>query len=145
MKFSYSFPLDATADVAWSKLQDPHVLIRCLPGVEEVLPEEDGRYTVVLVTGFGPVKLRFQGKARLEFDDQARRMQADVTMNDSRSGAVYGQFVLEILPNADTSQLSLSSDVAIGGKLGEFAQPLLKRKADQVVKEYAAALAKIVT
>lgn len=141
MKFSYTFPLRRPADEAWAKLlENPEAMIRCIPGVEEVEVQEDNKYGVVLSTGLGPVRLRFRGNAQVQTDEEARRLQADVSMSDARSGNVYGKFLLGVLEdesNADASQLLLESDVAIGGKLGEFAQPLLKRKADQVVKEFA--------
>lgn len=141
VKFAYTFPLAAPLDTAWAQIQDPVAVARCLPGVESVQPDPDGRFSVVLATGFGPVRLRFQGKAQLQYDAAAHRLQADVTMSDARSGNVYGKFLLElqpVAPGSPASQMQLSADVAIGGKLGEFAQPLLKRKADQVVQEFAA-------
>jgi hypothetical protein len=48
-------------------------------------------------------------------------------MSWKRSRAVY----------EDRSGLRLDVDVALAGKIGEFAQPILRHKADQTVREFA--------
>lgn len=147
MKFSYTVPVGATAESTWAQLQDPIALIRCMPGVEDVEPQDDGHLAVILSTGLGPIRLRFRGSAQVRYEVERRQMQADVTMSDSRSGSVYGQFLMAVqgdVAGVNGSELVLTAEVAIGGKLGEFAQPLLKRKADQVVKEFAARIQELV-
>lgn len=142
MKFAYTFALAVPPDRAWERLKDPAALIPCIPGVESAQPEGDGgeRYTFTVAAAVGPVRLRFQGHARVSVDDAARCVQADIAMNDARSGSVHGRFLMQLLPgdggDGSPSQLVLDSDVVIAGRLGELGQGLIKRKADEMVREF---------
>lgn len=147
MKFSYTFPLSAAPDAVWARLQDPQALIPCIPGVESAQPEGEHRYTFTVATSVGPVRVRFQGRAQVSVDAGARRIQADVAMNDARSGNVHGHFLMQLQPAPEgeqPSRLVLDSDVAIAGRLGELGQPLIRRKADQLVREFVEQVQKLV-
>ncbi|MCL6594323.1 MAG: hypothetical protein K6T31_10130, partial [Alicyclobacillus sp.] len=91
------------------------------------------------VTKIGPIALRFNGQAELAVDADDRRMEAGVSMSDARSGRVYGKFTMWVKPAAEGTgtTLEILADLAIAGKLGELAQPLIKRKADQIVREFS--------
>ena len=142
MKFSYTFALPVGADQAWERLKDPAALIPCIPGVESAQPEGEGgdRYRFTVAAAVGPVRVRFEGHAQVSIDAAARCIQADIAMNDARSGNVHGRFLMQLQPgppgDGSTSQLVLDSEVAIAGRLGELGQGLIKRKADQMVKEF---------
>jgi carbon monoxide dehydrogenase subunit G len=43
---------------------------------------------------------------------------------------------------ADGCELRIDSDVQIGGRIGEFGQPVIKRKADQLLAQFAQCLGK---
>lgn len=151
MKFTYTIPLEGTREATWQAMQDSERLIRCLPGCESVEPaaageeaggEGDGSegetYQVVLKTGLGPVRLRMAGSARLRREAGRTALVADVNLKDRFAGSLYGTFTLEARArDAEKSEILLDADVVMGGKMGEFAQPILRRKADQTVKEFA--------
>lgn len=71
-------------------------------------------------------------------DPESKSMKAEVRMSDSRSGSVHGTFVSALEPSTEEeTNMLVTADVNIAGKLGEFAQPLIKRKADQIIKEFS--------
>ena len=149
MKFTYSIPFEREAAAVWEALQATERLIRCIPGCEDVEPaparpdgaaQEEGVevYRVRLSTGLGPVRLRAAGTARVRRDAEGRSMTADVSLSDPRAGSVYGTLALAVRAvDAEHSEIRLEADVVLASKIGEFAQPILRRKADQTVREFA--------
>lgn len=138
MKFTYSISVQKTTPEAWDKMKDPLGMIHCLPGLEKVDTGEDNQYDVVLSTRLGPVKLKFNGNAKVSSPGE-RQMEANVRMTDRISGSVHGSFHMALEPAADPewTDVAVTADVNIAGKLGEFAQPLIKKKADQIMKEFS--------
>ncbi|HEV2359716.1 MAG TPA: SRPBCC domain-containing protein [bacterium] len=152
MTFAYTIPFARPADAAWDALADTERLIRCIPGCEAVEPAAGdaaggpGRepvpagaetYSVRVATGLGPVRLRAAGIAAVRRDPSARSVTAKVSLADPRAGAMYATMTLEVRPAADgRSELRLAADVVLASKMGEFAQPLLRHKADQTVRQF---------
>ncbi len=149
MKFTYSIPFDRPAGAAWEAFQDTERLIRCIPGCENVESAGAGpdgaagdegveTYRVRMTTSLGPVRLRAAGIARVRRDPGSRSMTADVSLSDPRAGSVYGTMALAVhAVDDDHSELWLEVDVVLASKIGEFAQPILRHKADQTVREFA--------
>ena len=139
MRFRYRIPTSAEVPRTWATLQDPLRLAACLPGVESVEAVADGRIRAQVVTALGPVRLRFMADAQVSGEPEGHTIVAEVSLRDGRAGTVAGRFDLTVAERADdaaSAELLLEADVVIGGKLGEFAQPLLRRKADQMVREF---------
>lgn len=146
MKFTYAIPVDRPAAAAWQTVCDAERLMRCVPGCEAVeraaaAPDETAEvevYRVRVTTSLGPVRLGGEGTARVRSDPARRSMRADVSLNDPRAGSAYGTMSLEVRAvDEDRSELQVEADIVLGGKIGEFAQPILRRKADQTVREFA--------
>ncbi|MDQ0189854.1 hypothetical protein JI721_06625 [Alicyclobacillus cycloheptanicus] len=139
MNFTYHVDVQSSVEETWRKLQDTLAMVHCIPGVEEAEESAPGHFDVKIMTKLGPIALRFKGSADLVVDEADQVMEATVSMSDSRSGNVYGKFRMKLGPNAagEGSVLQIDADVVIAGKLGELAQPLIKRKADQIVREFS--------
>ncbi len=149
MKFIYSIPFDRPAAMAWEAVCDTERLIRCIPGCEDVEPagaRPDGTageegvevYRVRMATSLGPVRLRATGTARVRRNPSGRSLTVDVSLSDSRAGSVYGTMALAVRSaDAERSEIRLEADVVLASKIGEFAQPILRHKADQTVREFA--------
>jgi carbon monoxide dehydrogenase subunit G len=151
VKFTYSIPFHRPAAEAWQAVCDAERLIRCIPGCEAVEraaasageAEEGGVevYRVRMTTSLGPVRLGGAGTARVRKDPARRSMRADVSLSDPGAGSAYGTMALEVRAiDEHQSELQVEADVVLAGKIGEFAQPILRRKADQTVRKFAKTL-----
>jgi carbon monoxide dehydrogenase subunit G len=148
VKFAYSIPFDRPVAAAEEILEDTQRLIRCIPGCEAVEPAGAGSegaareegvevYRVRMTTSLGPVRLRATGTARVRRNPASHSMKADVTLSDPRAGSMYGSMSLAVRAvDDDHSELQLEVDVVLASKIGEFAQPILRYKADQTMKEF---------
>jgi carbon monoxide dehydrogenase subunit G len=57
-------------------------------------------------------------------------------------GQIRSRATLVVTEHTDGSELYLHSDTHILGKLGEFGQPVVRKKTEQVLREFTENLAK---
>jgi carbon monoxide dehydrogenase subunit G len=112
---------------------------QCLPGVDSVTKIDDTNYEGTLKVRVGPIGLTLQGKIIVEERD-GERMRAALraeAKDRMAAGAVRGRTAMELKElSANETELSLETDVNIMGKIGEFGQPLIRKKADQMLKQF---------
>lgn len=137
MKLDHRISVDAPRATVWAALMDLPAAARCVPGARDIAAEGEA-VRGVLDVRVGPVKLALAGTIAIESRDEARgtaRLRADA--EDARLGGAVRAFVdLAITGDAPT-ELRVSSDVAILGRIGELGQPLIARQADKVLAGFA--------
>jgi len=112
---------------------------KSLPGVESVSKIDDTTYEGALTVRVGPIKLNLQGKIILEEQNKdawraALRAEAKDRM---AAGAVNGKTTMSLKEiHASQTELVVETDVSILGKIGEFGQPIIRKKADSMLKEF---------
>ena len=121
---------------------------RCLPGVESVSKIDDTTYQGLLKVRVGPIALNLAGKIILEEQDKQNwRASLRAEANDRRAaGAVKGKTTMTLKElSGDQTELVVDTDVNILGKIGEFGQPIIRKKADQMLKEFVENIKKQLT
>ena len=87
----------------------------------------------------GPIRLSLQGRITVEEQDRSSwraRMRAEA--NDRRvGGGIRARMTLTLTPAESGTRLHIETDLAILGKIGEFGQPVIKKKADALLEEFA--------
>ncbi len=144
MKFEHRVVVEAPETAVRALLDDFPRAAGCLPGLEEVKELEDGTYEGRMGIRIGPLGMHFSGKGRLErVDEQTWRMHGEG--RDRRVGAgVTAAVDAKLAPvDAQTTEVLINADVQFSGRLAELGQPLIKRKADAMVQEFAENLKKV--
>ncbi|MEX2599727.1 MAG: SRPBCC family protein [Dehalococcoidia bacterium] len=144
MDFHYQYTVNAPADKLWAFVTDIPAVGMCIPGAESV-QEQDGAYQGSVKVRVGPVSLTLNGKIRVEDTDaEARRINLVGEGADKRvPGNVGVRIKMQVEAKDDTtSELTVDSTANVMGKLGEFGQGLIKRKADGMMKEFGQNLSK---
>ena len=140
MKLEHRVTVHAPRAKVWAVLMDLPLAARCVPGTRDVAPEGDG-VRGTLDVRVGPVKLALGGRVAIESRDEdagTARLRADA--EDRRiGGAVRALVDLAVSGDAPT-ELRLTTDVAILGRIGELGQPLIARQADKVLAGFAECL-----
>jgi len=140
VKLEHRVTVDAPRAKVWAVLMDLPLAARCVPGTRDVAPEGDG-VRGTLDVRVGPVKLALGGRVAIESRDEdagTARLRADA--EDRRiGGAVRALVDLAVSGDAPT-ELRLTTDVAILGRIGELGQPLIARQADKVLAGFAECL-----
>jgi len=130
----------APVDRVWDFVMDVPAVASCLPGVESMEVVSDDEYIGALKVRVGPIGVRLEGKVTVvERDAEEKRAEMSVEAADRRiRGAVNAKSTMQLTDLQDgTTELAVHTDAAVLGKLGEFGQAIMRRKADQIMKEFA--------
>jgi len=140
MKFENSCVIAVPCAKLWDYLTDIPKVATCLPGVEEVNALEDGKYAGILSLKVGIIKLRMSGKITIDLMDKEHHTAAmSVQASDQRiSGMIQGKMTMSLQElGPQETKLTVGTDLNLFGKIGEFGQPIIKKKADQMMGEFA--------
>jgi carbon monoxide dehydrogenase subunit G len=112
----------------------------CVPGVESVERSSDDEYVGALRVRLGPIAVLLEGKVTvIERNADEHRAEMRVEAVDRRiKGSVNARATMRVEARADGStDLSVHTDAVVLGKLGEFGQAIMRRKADLIMQEFA--------
>jgi len=139
--------VQAPVDKVWDFVTDMEAVSRCVPGVESFQKVDDTTYLGALKVKVGPIGVTLNGKVIVvERDRENLRARMQVQAAEKRlNSAVNAQAVLTAVPRSENeTELQIHTESSILGKLGEFGQAVMRRKADQIVEEFAQNMAKAI-
>jgi carbon monoxide dehydrogenase subunit G len=144
MKFSHTATVAASRDLVWAKLMDVPAAARCVPGVASVRPAGAEKYQGTLAVQVGPVRLVLDGDIAITArDEKAGTATVRADAKDSRvGGAIKASVDLALADKGGSTEMKIATDLQVMGRLGEFGQPVIKRKADQMMGDFADCLAR---
>lgn len=144
MKLEHRVTVDAPREKVWAVLMDLPVAARCVPGTRDIARDGDG-VRGTLDVRVGPVKLALGGTVAIESRDEAAgtaRLRAEAA--DQRIGGAV-RAIVDLAASGDApTEVRITSDVAILGRIGELGQPLIARQADKVLAGFAECLRRTV-
>ena len=139
MIFSQECVLPVERERLWEFLMDVPRVARCVPGVESVEAVDERSYKGRFGVRIGPIRLSLDGTMAVEEQDATAwraRMRADAS--DRRlGGGIRARMSLTLTPADRGTRLIIETDLAVLGKIGEFGQPVIRKKADGVLEEFA--------
>ena len=140
MILDHKVTVPASPERVWEFLMDVPAVAACVPGVESVEQRGNDEYVGALRVRIGPINVLLEGNVTVtERNVDERRAEMRVEAVDRRiRGAVNATSTMQLEPLDDgMTALSVHTDAAVLGKLGEFGQPIMRRKADQIMQEFA--------
>ena len=144
MEFEFRYALPAPVETVWAAIEDIETVALCIPGVVRVQREDADRYAGALRIKVGPISLELGGLVTVELlDATARTLRFLGEAKDRRvPGQIKSRATLIVTAHADGgSELYLHSDTHIMGKIGEFGQPVVRKKTEQVLQAFSENLA----
>ena len=140
MLIDHRITVPAPPDQVWAFMMDIPAVSRCVPGVDGVAQIDETTYAGVMNVRVGPIQIKLDGRVILaERDDAGRQARMDLQAADKRvNGAVNAKMRMQ-LADAEGGQtdVEIHTDANVMGKLGEFGQSVIRKKADQIVQEFA--------
>jgi carbon monoxide dehydrogenase subunit G len=131
----------APPERVWAFMMDIPSVSRCVPGVDGVARIDDQTYSGVMSVRVGPIAIKLDGRVILaERDESAARARMDLQAADRRvNGAVNARMSMQLSPADDGAgtDVAIRTDANVMGKIGEFGQAVIRKKADQIVQEFA--------
>ncbi|HET7184260.1 MAG TPA: carbon monoxide dehydrogenase subunit G [Terriglobales bacterium] len=135
MKLEGSYTIAAPLDAVWSKLLDPAVLQRAIPGCQSLEEKAPHQYRAVLKAGVGPVKGTFHGDITLT--DIVPEKSYTLTSNSkSTAGFVEGVGRVELEGNGDaTTIVRFTGEAKVGGMLASVGGRLVEAAAQKNIRD----------
>ena len=140
MKLQNSCLIPAGFTDSWNFLTDVAAAAECVPGVVEATPEGDGRYHGTLRAKVGPMSINLSGTVTIqEREPGSGRARFLVEASDRRvGGGVKTDMLMQLTARSPTeTELTIETDTTFMGRLGELGQPVIRRKAQSTIEEFA--------
>jgi carbon monoxide dehydrogenase subunit G len=140
MTFTQSCIISASREAVWDFLMNMENVARCLPGVEDVKQVDESTYDGTLRIKVGPIALALQGTIYVEARDREQwhgAMRAEA--KDRRlGGGVRARMGMDLhAKSAAETEMQVTLEAHVLGKIGEFGQPVMRKKADAMLQEFA--------
>lgn len=144
MRFEKEIEILNSREKVWQFLWDIDRFITCVPGCKEAHTVESGRrYTATMVEKVGPFRVEFPMQIEITQSEEMSHIKAQASGSDNRVGSRM-KVELEVHLSGDGKRtlFSFVASVDILGKLATLGHSIIKRKADQVMEEFAQAVKK---
>ena len=130
--------IEAPKSDVWAVLSDFPRAAALMPNAGEVKQREDGSYDGTMRIRIGPIGLNLSGTIHVQQDDKLGLWNMQASAMDRAVGGVQATIRVELVEvDASCSELNVSADVQLMGRLGQLGQPLIKRKANSTIQEFA--------
>ena len=138
MKFEYNVAIDVPQERIWELLSDVISASSLMPGVQSVEQQPDGTYAGTIQIRIGPIGFNLVGAVAISEDRNVGKWSMVSQAQDPRvGGGVTSKVETTITePSTGNTQMQVNADVQFSGKLGQLGQPLIKKKADSMIREF---------
>lgn len=142
MQLEHTFTVDAPPDDAFAFLLDVNRVAACVPGVTGVEATGPDTFVGTLRVKVGPVGITYRGTASIETRDDASRTATLVAegIEGVGAGRVKARAVMVVAPTASGSEVRISTELAIAGRLAGFGRGIIDGVAKRIVGDMAACI-----
>jgi len=142
LQFQKEVEILAPREKVWEFIWDVDRFIACVPGCKEAKTIDPGkRYAATMVEKVGPFKVEFPTTIEVLEREELTRIKAQATGADNKIGSrMKLDLDVHLREDGDKTILGFVAGVDILGKLAALGHGIIKRKADQVLDEFAQAV-----
>jgi carbon monoxide dehydrogenase subunit G len=144
LRFEKEIEILNSKEKVWQFFWDIDRFITCVPGCKQADTVEAGkRYTATMEERVGPFRVEFPMRIEVLESREPSYIKAQASGNDSKVGSrMKIELEVHLKENGKKTLLSFAASVDILGKLATLGHSIIKRKADQVMQEFALAVKK---
>jgi carbon monoxide dehydrogenase subunit G len=134
--------INAERTRVWHALNDPHVLMRCIPGCESVEVTSPTERHVRVLLKAGPVRARFVGKITLSDVVPDSSCVMHFEGSGGNAGSATGKSSVQLTTRGENTQVEYTATAAVAGKLGQIGARMLDAAAKQMADQFFSKLAR---
>jgi carbon monoxide dehydrogenase subunit G len=142
VKLADAHPLPVSPETAYSVLQDPVVLAKCIPGCEALDKTGDNDYRIRLKMVLASISGLFDGKIRIADPNPPTSFRLIVEAS-GKIGFVNGDGLLTLSPCSSATTVQFDGEVHLGGTIASVGQRLLNTTAKMLIKRFFKKLADV--
>lgn len=140
MELTGAMLIAAPREKVWDALNDPNVLVHCIPGCEEVQQISATETHTRVLLKMGPVRARFVGKILMSEIRPAEGCTLNFQGSGGAAGFARGTSVVTLASEGDGTRLQYSATASVGGKLGQIGGRMIDASAKQMAEQFFSAL-----
>ncbi len=134
----------ATVQTVWDGLNSTDVLLKSIPGCEEIQRTADNELQAKVMIKLGPVKARFSGKVTMTNVQPLKGYILNFEGSGGAAGFAKGSADVSLQEADGGTLLTYVANASVGGKLGQIGSRLIEGSAKKLSSEFFAAFAETV-
>ena len=135
MKIGGAYTLPVPRERAYSLLQDPEILARCLPGCDHLARIGDDEYEMKMKMVISSMQGLFGGKVRLADQSPPDSFRL-IVEGTGKIGFMNGDGLLTLVEAEEGTEVRYEGEVQVGGTIARVGQRLLDATAKLVIKKF---------
>src|SRR5262249_509911 len=120
---------------AYTRLQDPEILAKCMPGTEALIKVGEDEYEMKMKVMLASISGLFAGKVRIADPDFPIKFPL-IVEGHGKIGFVHGEGLLTVTPNGEGTEVQYDGEVQVGGTIAGVGQRLLDTTAKHIIKRF---------
>jgi uncharacterized protein len=142
MKFSGELTVNAPREQVYKAVRDARFFASCVDGVSDLQETAPDTYAAVFATKVAYMNFKFKVTVQVVRAEEPREIEAKVEGAPlGIVGRLTGTAVTRLTEAGDETKIDYEVEVVLTGKLGSLGQPVLRAKAKDMEKQFAARLA----
>ncbi|MEO1794846.1 MAG: carbon monoxide dehydrogenase subunit G, partial [Pseudomonadota bacterium] len=141
MKLDGSRLLNGSREEVWTKLNDPEVLQRCIPGCETLEQVSPTELKATVALKIGPMNARFNGDVTLKDLNPPESYRIEGSGNGGPVGRASGGADVRLDPDGLGTRLTYNVDANVSGKIAQLGQRLIDSTAKSLSNKFFDAFA----
>jgi carbon monoxide dehydrogenase subunit G len=134
----------ASVQTVWDGLNSTDVLLKSIPGCEEIQRTADNELQAKVMIKLGPVKARFSGKVTMTNVQPLKGYILNFEGSGGAAGFAKGSADVSLQEADGGTLLTYVANASVGGKLGQIGSRLIEGSAKKLSSEFFAAFAETV-
>ncbi len=144
MELTGDILIAAPREKVWAGLNDPEVLVRCIPGCEAMEATSPTERTARVAVKVGPVRARFVGHIRMADVRENEGCTLNFEGSGGAAGMAKGHSNVSLTDESGGTRLSYTTQASVGGKLGQVGGRMIDAAAKQMADQFFTAFNGIV-
>lgn len=144
MKVTGSATLNAPREKVWDALNDPAVLVRTIPGCQQLEQIGPDSYRMTITAGVASIKGTYQGEVSLTDQDQPDSFVLRAS-GAGAPGTVSADVKVTLAETNGSTRLDYDADAIVGGMIGGVGQRVLTGVAKKTAGEFFQAVDDVLT
>jgi uncharacterized protein len=144
MKVTGQATLNAPREKVWAALNDPAVLVRTIPGCQQLEEVGPDQYRMTLTAGVASIKGSYQGDVALTDQEQPGTFRLKAS-GAGAPGTVSADVKVTLEEADGATRLHYDADAIVGGMIGGVGQRVLSGVAKKTAAEFFKAVDDVLT